>query len=134
MFGFGKREIELTPYLSLAIASVYMVAADGELADEEMGTLIAMFGEEEPIQDAVEYIKQNNDLEQNVANINNILNEEQKEVLLMNTLDLLLADGHADDNEKALFFTFSNAFGTEQSKLEEMFDFVSKKNNFSIFQ
>jgi uncharacterized tellurite resistance protein B-like protein len=134
MFGFGKSEIELTPYLSLAIANIYMVAADGEMANEEMGQLYAMFGEEEIINDAVEYIKQNNNLEQFIADANGMLNDEQKEVLIMNILDTLLADGHADENEKELFFAFSNAFGIEQSKLENFFDLISRKNNYSIFQ
>jgi uncharacterized tellurite resistance protein B-like protein len=136
MFGFGKREIELTPYLALAIANVYMVAADGEMADEEAGQLYAMFGEdgEAIINDAIEYIKNNNNLEQFIADTNEMLNDEQKEVLIMNILDTLLADGHADENEKELFFAFSNAYGIEQSKLESFFDLISKKNNYSIFQ
>jgi uncharacterized tellurite resistance protein B-like protein len=135
MFGFNKREIELTPYLSLAVASVYMVAADGHVADEEMGQLISMFGGDEAlVRDAVEYIKQHNDLEGFIATANDMLNGEQKEVMVINLLDTLLADGHADESEKELFFMFANAFGIEQSTLETYFDIISKKNNFSIFQ
>ncbi len=134
MFGFGKRDIELTPYLSLAVASVYMVAADGSLADEEMGQLISMFGGDDAIvQDAVEYIKQNDDIEETVAKISEMLNSEQKEVVVINLLDTLLADGDADENEKELFFMFSNSFGFEQSQLEVFFDVISKKNNFGVF-
>ena len=77
MFGFGQKDIELTPYLSLAVASIYMVGADGELPDEEMGVLISMFGDDENIiQDAVEYIKQNENLETNISTINALLNNE----------------------------------------------------------
>jgi uncharacterized tellurite resistance protein B-like protein len=134
VFGFGKSEIELTPYLSLAIANVYMVAADGHMADEEAGQLYAMFGEEEIINNAIEYIKQNNDLEKFISDTNEMLNADQKETLLINILDTLLADGHADDNEKELFFMFSNAYGIDQAKLEQYFEFISKKNDYSIFQ
>ena len=135
MFGFGQKDIELTPYLSLAVASIYMVAADGSLADEEMGQLTAMFGgDENLIQEAVEFIKQNENLEENISTINKMLNNEQKEVMLINLLDILLADGEADESEKELFFMFSNAFGFDQSALEPYFDIISKKNNFGIFQ
>jgi len=136
MFGFGQKEnIELTPYLSLAVASVYMVSADGSLADEEMGQLISMFGgDENIIENSVEYIKQNDNLEENISKINEILNRDQKEIMLINLLDTLLADGDADENEKALFFMFSTAFGFEQSDLETYFDIISKKNNLGIFQ
>ena len=135
MFGFGKKDIELTPILSLAISSVYMVSADGNLADEEMGQLVAMFGgDEEIIENAVEYIKQNENIEETISKIGTLLNQEQKEVVIINLLDVLLADGEADENEKAIFFAFSEAFGFDQSYLEPIFDIISKKNNFSIFQ
>jgi len=135
MFGFGKKDIELTPMLALAVSSVYMVSADGSLADEEMGQLVAMFGGDEGlVQDAVEYIKQNENIEETISKIANLLNHEQKEVLLINLLDTLLADGEADENEKGLFFAFADAFGFEQSRLENYFDVISKKNNLGIFQ
>ena len=124
-----------SPKLSLAVASIYMVGADGELPDEEMGVLISMFGEDEKIiQDAVEYIKQNENLDTNISTIKALLNNEQKEVVLINLLDILLSDGDADENERELFFMFSTAFGFEQSDLETHFDVISKKNNFGIFK
>jgi len=91
-------------------------------------------GDENIIQDATEYIKQNDDLENNISTINAMLNSEQKEIMLINLLDILLADGEADESERGLFFMFSAGFGFEQSDLETFFDVISKKNNFGIFQ
>jgi len=134
MFGFGKKEIELTPKLALVVGSIYMVGADGELADEEMGQLISMFGgDEDLIQNGIDYIEQNSNIEETISKIAGILNQEQKEVMLINLLDTLLSDGETAENEKELFFAFSKAFGFEQSQLETYFDVISKKNNLSIF-
>jgi len=134
MFGFGKKEIELIPKLALVVGSIYMVGADGELADEEMGQLISMFGgNEDLIQNGIDYIEQNSNIEETISKIAGILNQEQKEVMLINLLDTLLSDGETAENEKELFFTFSKAFGFEQNQLETYFDVISKKNNLSIF-
>jgi uncharacterized tellurite resistance protein B-like protein len=133
MFGFGKRDIELTPMLSLAVASIYMIAVDGSLADEEMGQLVATFGDNELVEDAVEYIKQNQDVEETISKISNLLNRDQKEVMLINLLDTLLADGEAEESEKELFFAFAHSFGFEQGDLEKFFDVISVKNNLGIF-
>ena len=135
MFGFGNGEIELNPMVALAVSSVYMISADGGLADEEMGAIISMFGgNDEIVENAVKYIEQNDNLEENIAKFNEILNREQKESLLINLLDILLADGEADEKEQTLFFMFANAFGFEQSELEPYFDIISKKNSLGLFQ
>jgi uncharacterized tellurite resistance protein B-like protein len=134
MFGFGKKEIELTPKLALVVGSIYMVGADGELADEEMGQLISMFGgDEDLIQEGIDYIEQNNNVQETISKTAEMLNQEQKEVMIINLLDILLSDGEANENEKELFFAFSGAFGFEQNQLELYFDVISKKNNFAIF-
>jgi uncharacterized tellurite resistance protein B-like protein len=134
MFGFGKKEIELTPKLALVVGSIYMVGADGELADEEMGQLISMFGgDEDLIQEGIDYIEQNNNVQETISKTAEMLNQEQKEVMIINLLDILLSDGEADENEKELFFAFSNAFGFEQNQIELYFDVISKKNNLAIF-
>ena len=107
MFGFGKKEIELTPKLALVVGSIYMVGADGELADEEMGQLISMFGgDEDLIQNGIDYIEQNSNIEETISKIAGILNQEQKEVMLINLLDTLLSDGETAESEKELFFCF----------------------------
>jgi uncharacterized tellurite resistance protein B-like protein len=136
MFGFGgSSNLELNPYLGLAVSCVYMVAADGELSDEEMGALVSIFGgDEEIIDKAVKYIEQNNELEKLINDLNGMLNNEQKESLLINLLDLLLADGSADDNEQALFFKFAETFGFTQEQLEGHFDTIVSKNNKAMFR
>jgi len=136
MFGFGgSRELELNPYLGLAVSSVYMVSADGEVPDEEIGALVVLFGgDQQIIEDAVEYIKQNNDLEELISNLSGMLNGEQKEALLVNLLDILLADGEANGSEQELFFMFADAFGFNQEQLEGHFNSIVLKNNKSIFR
>ncbi len=133
MFGFMKRTVEFNPRLALAVASVYMVAVDGYLPEEEMGALVTMFGgDENVVENAVEYIKQNNNIETNISKVASVLNAEQREIVIINLLDVLLADGEASENEKELFFKFAEAFGFDQAKLEPYFDVISKKNSISL--
>jgi uncharacterized tellurite resistance protein B-like protein len=135
MFGFGSRDLTLNPYLGLAASAVYMVAADGELPDEEIGALVVLFGgDQQIIEDGVEYIKQNNDLDGLINQLNGMLNGEQKEALLVNLLDILLSDGEANASEQELFFKFADVFGFEQSDLEGHFNSIVLKNNKAIFR
>ncbi len=130
---FGKRNIELTPRLALAVASIYIISADGYIPDEEVGSLATIFGGDEGIiETAVEYVKQNSDAMTNVSKIANILSAEQKEIVIINLLDVLLADGEASETEKEIFFKFAEAFNFDQAKLEPIFDIISKKNSISL--
>ncbi len=103
MFNFMQSKIELTPRLALAVSVIYMIAVDGNIADEEVGSLTTMFGgDSTTIKNALKYIQQNNDVNTNIRNISSVLNAKQKEVAIINLLDVLLADGNADQSEQQL--------------------------------
>lgn len=128
---------ELTPKVALATAMIYMMASDGNLADEEMiylsVTLNALGEPKEIIDSAVKYAKKH-DLEAFIEEANSLLTPEQKMTLLANLIDLLLADGDADEAEEELFSKFADSFGVSQDELQPYIDIISTKNQYSLFQ
>lgn len=130
--GIFSGKIELTPRLALAVSSVYMIASDGVLAQEEIGSLIAMFGgDRKIIENAVKYIQQNSNIEVNISKIASILNNEQKEIIIFNLLDILLSDGEASEQEKQLFFAYVEIFKYDQAKIEQIYEIFAIKNSIS---
>ena len=57
---FKSEPIKLNPYLSLAVGLLYMMAADGQIEDEEVGQLRTVFGKDDAvIQTALKYLRSN---------------------------------------------------------------------------
>ena len=127
---------ELTPAIALATSMIYMMASDGEIDDEEMNylavKLYAIGDAEELIELSRKYSKKQ-DLEAFQKEANEKLTEDQKFTILANLIDILLADGDADEEEQNLFFSFSEAFGISQDDVQPYIDIISVKNDLASF-
>ncbi len=128
--------VELNPAIALAGSMIYIMASDGELAEEEMAYLVSTlqsFGDaEELVRSASKYAK-NKDLETFQKEANEILNHDQKMTVLANLIDLLLADGRAEEEEQDLFFSFVHAFGVSENDIQPFIDIISIKNDYAVF-
>ncbi len=58
---------------------------------------------------------------------NKVLDRDQKLTVLANLIDILLADGRAEDEEQELFFSFVNAFGISEDEIGPYIDIISVK-------
>ena len=127
---------ELTPAIALATSMIYMMASDGEIADEEMNylavKLYAIGDAEELIELSRKYSKKQ-DLEAFQKEANEKLTEDQKFTVLANLIDILLADGEADEDEQNLFFSFVEAFGVSEDDIQPYIDILSVKNDLASF-
>jgi uncharacterized tellurite resistance protein B-like protein len=127
---------ELTPAIALATSMIYMMASDGEIDDEEMNylavKLYAIGDAEELIELSRKYSKKQ-DLEAFQKEANEKLTEDQKFTILANLIDILLADGDADEEEQNLFFSFSEAFGISEDDIQPYIDIISVKNDLASF-
>ena len=136
LFDKFSSNVELNPAIALATSMIYMMASDGELADEEMNYLfvtLQTFGDpQELVNSASKYAKKS-DLETFQKEANKILSDEQKMTILANLIDLLLADGSAEEEEQELFFSFADAFGVSEEDISPYIDIISVKNDFAIF-
>jgi uncharacterized tellurite resistance protein B-like protein len=128
----GGEEIFLTPYLALACGLLYMMASDGELEAQESSQLQAVLGGDKAVLSyALRYV-QSVPVEQFFATVSELLSVKDKWCILTNVCDALLADGHADRAELALFAQMAKAFGVHESQFESYFKILELKNDKSV--
>lgn len=136
----GDKAFEMTPYAAFATSMLYIVAADGEIAENEIGQLISALGGEqvkgtntrELLKNASKYMQSNN-VDAFLAEVSPKLNEAQKICILVNILDTLYSDGDAAAQEQAMFGKFMSAFGISEEAFKPNFETIVTKNRKSVF-
>ena len=131
---FKSEPLKLTPKLALAVSLVYMMAADGQMEQHEIGHLHSVVGSDDGlIETAVKYVRSVR-LEQFLADAPAVLNSQQKLCLLINMADSLLSDGRAEQSEQQLFHRALSAFGMTEDSFRPYFETLAIKNNRSVFE
>jgi uncharacterized tellurite resistance protein B-like protein len=141
----GDTGEEMTPHLAFAISLVYMMSADGVIANEEVGQLLAVLGGEESkgaigvgannrqlLDRAVKYARSKSP-DQFFNEVVPLLSDVQKMCILMNILDSSLADGEAAPEEQKLFNHFLQAFAISDQRFKPFFEVIALKNDRSVF-
>jgi len=130
---FKSAPPALTPRLSLAVGLLFMMAADGQVEEEEVGQLRSVVGgDQELIQTAVKYLRSVK-YEQFLIDAASLLNEDQKLCLLINMADSLLSDGRAELSEQQTFSKALAQFGLSEDAFKPHFETIALKNNRAIF-
>ena len=130
---FRSTPPALTPRLSLAVGLLFMMAADGQVEEEEIGQLRSVVGgDNELIQTAVKYLRSVK-YEQFLVDAAALLNEDQKLCLLINMADSLLSDGRAELSEQQTFGKALAQFGLSEDAFKPHFATIALKNNRAIF-
>jgi uncharacterized tellurite resistance protein B-like protein len=127
---------ELTPAIALATSMIYMMASDGEIDDEEMNYLavkLYAIGDAEELMNLSQKYSKKQGLEAFQKEASEKLTEDQKFTILANLIDILLADGDADEEEQNLFFSFVEAFGISEDDIQPYIDIISVKNDLASF-
>jgi uncharacterized tellurite resistance protein B-like protein len=126
------EQIFLTPYLALACSLLYMMASDGELEAQENSQLQAVLGGDQAVLSyALRYV-QSVPVAQFFTTASELLSVKDKWCILTNVCDALLADGHADRAELALFAQMTKAFGVREAQFEPYFKILALKNDKSV--
>lgn len=141
----GDKSEEMTPHFAFATSLIYMMGADGEMDQEEIGQLLAVIGgkkqgdtiyvggnNEEMFRRAIKYV-QKNSLDQFLAEAAPILTDAQKMCILVNLIDSSLADGEAEREEQEFFGKFLNAFNISEERFKPFFEVIVLKNDRSVF-
>lgn len=131
-----SSETELTPAIALATSMIYMMASDGEITDEEinyLATKLYAIGDANELMKLSQKYSKKQDLEAFQKEANEKLTEDQKFTILANLIDILLADGDADEDEQNLFFSFTEAFGISEDDIQPYIDIISTKNDLASF-
>lgn len=116
------------PHLALAACLLYMMSADGDIAEEEIGQLQVVIGEFEGLQEVAMQQVRCMKLSQFLRGALPYLNDEQKLFILVNVYDSMLSDGVVEENEQLLFDNMQDAFGIASSKLDPYVKAIEFKN------
>ena len=122
----------MTPKLAFAASLIYMMSADGQIEEEEIGQLVsAIGGDRATLDNALKYVRKNK-VEVFLDHAAPVLSEPQKLCTLTNLCDSLLADGNAAPTEQMLFGKFLTAFGFSEVRFQPYFDVIAMKNDRSV--
>ena len=115
-------------HLPLACSLLYMMAADGNIADEEIGQLQVVIGEFDGLQAAamktVRSVKMNLFLKQ----ASPLLTQDQRIFILLNVCDSMMADGKIDVIEDNLFQHMLTDFTVSMSNFKSYYETIRIKN------
>lgn len=142
----GDTGEQMTPHLAFATALLYMMSADGEMDNEEIGHLLSVLGGQDQGNGVIGVGAQNQKLLDNALKYRKkhpldtflqeaapILSDAQKMCILVNLIDSSLADGTAEREEQELFLKFLNAFNVPEERFRPFFEVIVLKNDRSVF-
>jgi hypothetical protein len=118
----------LTAHVALATSLLYMMAASGAIAAENMAQLHALIGECEGLQGvALAYIRRVK-FNQFLPQASALLTDAQKLYILVHACDSLLLDGRIEDLERQMFQAMLSAFGYSERSFRPYFHTLEIKN------
>jgi uncharacterized tellurite resistance protein B-like protein len=125
--------IYLTPYLSLIIAILYMMAADDEISELECNHLLSVFGGDQQIlQRALKYVESKT-VDEFLIEMPEVVEGENRLCILLNVCDSSMSDGEFSKSEMILFSRMLTSLGYDKNSFKPYFDTISLKNKHSVF-
>ncbi len=130
--GVTPDELQLTPYLSIVVAILYMMAADGDISDRESSQLQSVVGADaDTLRRAVAYAESHS-VDQFLQEAPPVLDAKARLCLLMNVCDSLMADGELATDELLLFDRLLVALGHSKATFHTYFDAIAVKDRTSV--
>jgi uncharacterized tellurite resistance protein B-like protein len=142
----GDNSQTITPHFAFATGLLYMMSADGEMDNEEVGHLLSVLGgaksssgaigvgaQNKQLLDRAITYRQKNPIEKYLADVTPILTDAQKMCILMNLIDSAFSDGEAEPQEQALFAQIQAGFGISDERFKPFFEVLMVKNDRSVF-
>lgn len=130
----GSKDIKLTPQAALILSAMTMIGIDGDIDDDEVSILQRLDrGNRRNDWDVAHKAWKKNKTEDIVPLVVGALDESQQLTTIANLIDIAMADGELDGDEKVLLEAFVEAFSISGSDVENIVKVISIKNNKSIF-
>lgn len=128
------KEAKLTPKSAFVLSAMTLIAADGQIDEEEILSLRRLVkGDAESIKIAQKVWQANPNLKELLPLITNALDTKQRDVVIANLIDLAMADGTLAHAEKELLGLYMQAFQISEETVKPIIDVVALKNNTSVF-
>jgi len=142
----GDSGEQMTPHLAFAVSLLYMMSADGEIDNEEVGHLLSVLGgadqgngvigvgaqSEALLNNAIKY-RRKHAVEDFLQEAAPLLGDAQRMCILVNLIDSSLVDGTPEPQEQALFGKFLQAFQISEERFKPFFEVIVLKNDRSVF-
>lgn len=137
---------KMSPHMALATSLLYMMSADGEMDNEEIGHLLSVIGGQDDgngsigigaqnqkmLDNALKY-RRKNSLDTFLSEAAPLLSDAQKMCILVNLIDSSLSDGTPEPEEQVMFGKFLQAFGVSEERFRPFFEVIVVKNDRTIF-
>ena len=124
--------VQLTPYLALLAAIIYMMIADGEVSDSESSQLQSVVGEnEDALHRALRYVE-STPIDVFLSELPSVVFGNDKLCILLNACDSIMSDGVLSNTEWDLFQNLLAALGHSEKSFKPYFGAISIKNKRSI--
>lgn len=114
---------KMTPHLAFATCLIYVMGADGEMDNEEIGHLLSVLGgakegnsigvgaNNRALLDQAVRIARTKPIDQFLTEATPLLSDAQRMSILLNLVDSAMSDGQAEPEEQALIGRIQTAFG-----------------------
>lgn len=131
----GQKETALTAQAGLLLAAITMVAADGEVDDDELAVIRRLDGSGSTAawEAALRTYKMKS-IQDCVSLATNSMSQQQRLVAMANLVDIAMADGGLAGAEKALLEAYVSAFGVSETEVAKIVHVTSIKNDKSVFE
>jgi uncharacterized tellurite resistance protein B-like protein len=117
-----------TAHLALGASLLYMMAADGTIATEEIGQLQTVIGEFKGLQEAALKQVRSVKLPEFLKRVTPSLSPDVKLYILTNVCDSMMADGDVDALESKIFQTMLAGYGHDNASFKPYYQSIKVKN------
>lgn len=131
----GNVETQLSPRAAMLLACISMVGADGHIDDDEIAIIYRIDGDQRTAawDQALRVWDQIRKPADCVDLVAPSLDTEQRRFTLANLVDIAMADGFLEGQEKILLEMYLATFELEESFVESVGKVIGTKNNRNMF-
>lgn len=129
----SSSEIQLTAKSALALAAITLIGIDGTVEDEEIDSLRRIVRNDERALNLAFRAYQNKTVRECISLVSKALDTKQKAAVLVNLLDIAMADGLLAGEEQQLLQLYIDNFEVPEGVTNQIIEVISLKNDFSIF-
>jgi tellurite resistance protein len=126
----GTKEIVLSKQSALLLSAMTMIGIDGDIDDDEVAIIQRMNRENPSGDDWENALKtwRKKSISESIEIVANILEKEDQITAVANLVDIAMADGILDGDEKILLEAYIEKFDVSSSVVESIVDVVFMKN------
>lgn len=131
----GQSEIRLTPKAAMLLACISMIAADGDIDEDEVAIVRRLDGPyvTSDWEQALSAWKRIGNSTQCAELCAGALSNEQRKCVMANLVDIGMADGELAGAEKSLLERYMGLFELDHGFVERLVEIISIKNDRSAF-